>query len=88
MNRIKLALLATVAWAVVAVPAAALAQEWEKVQGKVADEVPAGPFVAIAYGFIWIAILGYVLFVARGLSRVRGELEDLRRKIDGASSKR
>ena len=86
MNRIKLTLATALAWA--AVPALALAQPWEKVQGKVADEVPAGPFVAIAYGFIWIAILGYVLFVARGLSRVRGELEDLRRKIDGASGKR
>ena len=71
-----------------AVPALAFAQEFQKVEGKVADEVPAGPFVAIAYGFIWIALLGYVLFVARGLGRVRGELEDLRRKIDAAGSKR
>jgi CcmD family protein len=89
MKKLKLALLAVVAFATTAaVPALALAQQFEKVQGKVADEVPAGPFVGIAYGFIWIALLGYVLFVAKGLSRVRGELDDLRRKVDAASGKR
>ncbi len=40
-----------------------------KVEGKGADEIPAVPFVGLAYGFIWIAILGYVLFVSRGLAR-------------------
>jgi CcmD family protein len=74
------------------VPALALAQEFQKVEGKVTDEVPAGPFVGIAYGFIWVALLAYVLFIARGLGRVRGEMDDLRRKIatalDAASSKR
>jgi CcmD family protein len=89
MKKLKLALLAVVAFATTAaVPALALAQQFEKVQGKVADEVPAGPFVGIAYGFIWIALLAYVLFVAKGLSRVRGELDDLRRKVDAASGKR
>jgi CcmD family protein len=89
MKKLKLALLAVVAFATTAaVPALALAQPFEKVQGKVADEVPAGPFVGIAYGFIWIALLAYVLFVAKGLSRVRGELDDLRRKVDAASGKR
>jgi CcmD family protein len=48
--------------------------------------------VGIAYGFIWVALLAYVLFIARGLGRVRGEMDDLRRKIatalDAASSKR
>jgi CcmD family protein len=67
-----------------ALPALALAQEFVKVEGKLADEVPAGPFVGIAYGFIWLAILGYVLFVARGLAKVRGDLAELRRKVDGA----
>jgi CcmD family protein len=71
-----------------ALPAVAFAQEFVKVSGKEADEVPAGPFVGIAYGFIWVAILAYVVFVARGLGRVRGELEDLRRKIDAAGGKR
>jgi CcmD family protein len=81
MNRIKLALAA--ALAAIFLPALAFAQEFEKVSGKIADEVPAVPFVGIAYGFIWIAILGYVVFVARGVARVRGEVEELRRKLDG-----
>ena len=74
------------ALAALAAPATALAQQFEKVQGSPAQEVPAGPFVAIAYGFIWVAILVYVVSVARGLGRVRGELRDLRRKLDAASS--
>ena len=74
--------------AAVAFPAVASAQEFVKISGKVADEVPAGPFVGIAYGFIWVAILAYVVFVARGLSRVRGELDELRRKLDAAGGKR
>src|SRR5207244_5979990 len=31
-----------------------------RVEGKQADEIPAVPFVGIAYGFIWIAVLVYV----------------------------
>ena len=73
--------------ATASLPALALAQEYQKVEGKLADEVPAGPFVAIAYGFIWIAILGYVVFVARGLGRVRGDVEELRRKLDAAGKR-
>ena len=73
--------------AVAAPPALALAQEFQKVDGKATQDVPAGPFVAIAYGFIWIAILGYVLIVARGLGRVRGDLEELRRKVDAAGKR-
>ena len=49
-----------------------------------ADNVPAVPFVGIAYGFIWLAVLVYVLVVARGLGRVNAELDELRRKLDGA----
>jgi len=75
------------ALSIFAVPALALAQEFQKVEGKLADEVPAGPFVAIAYGFIWAAILAYVLFVARGVARVRGEIEELRRKVDAAGKR-
>jgi CcmD family protein len=73
--------------AVLATPALAVAQEFVKISGKAADEVPAGPFVGIAYGFIWVAILAYVVFVARGLGRVRGELDELRRKIDAAGKR-
>jgi heme exporter protein D len=62
-------------------PAVALAQEFQRIEGPLRPELPAGPFVGTAYGFIWIAMLVYVLFVARGLSRVRADLEELRRKL-------
>ena len=68
-----------------AAPAVALAQQFEKVEGRAADEIPAVPFVGYAYGFIWIAVLAYVVYVARGLGRVNQELDELRRKVDGAS---
>jgi CcmD family protein len=65
-------------------PGAALAQDFQKVEGPLRPELPSVPFVAAAYGFIWIAILVYVLAVARGLSKVRKDLAELRKKIDGA----
>jgi CcmD family protein len=69
--------LAALAW-----PAVALAQEFQKVEGAPKQEVPAVPFVGIAYGFIWIAVLVYVFFVARGVGRVRREIAELRRKLE------
>jgi CcmD family protein len=69
--------LAALAW-----PALALAQEFQKVEGAPKQEVPAVPFVGIAYGFIWIAVLVYVFFVARGVGRVRREIAELRRKLE------
>ncbi|HEX3901325.1 MAG TPA: CcmD family protein [Polyangia bacterium] len=74
-------LIGALAWGA---PALAVAQEFEKVSGAVREEIPARPLVAAAYGFIWIAILAYVVFVARGLGRVRQDLGDLRAKIDRA----
>jgi CcmD family protein len=73
-----LTLLALIALA----PATALAQEFEKVTGPLRQEIPAVPFVAAAYGIIWLAILFYVFIVARGLARVDGEIADLKRKVD------
>jgi CcmD family protein len=66
---------------------AALAQQFEKVENIAKQEVPAGRFVAIAYGIIWLAILTYVLFVAGGLRRVTDEIADIRRKVDRQGSK-
>jgi CcmD family protein len=65
-------------------PLLALAQEFQKVEGAAKQEVPAGPFVGIAYGFIWVAVLVYVFFVARAIARVQGEIGELRRKVDEA----
>jgi CcmD family protein len=38
--------------------------------------------VAIAYGFIWLAVFGYVFLISRRLRRLGGEMDDLRRRID------
>ena len=75
---------------VLAAPAAALAQEFQKVDEtkKLADNVPAVPFVGIAYGVIWLAVLVYVLSVARGLGRVNSEMDELKRKLERAGAER
>jgi len=62
-------------------PALAVAQEFQKVTGPLREELPATPFVAAAYGFIWIALLAYVVWLARGLGRVRKDLAELRGRI-------
>ncbi|HSS40237.1 MAG TPA: hypothetical protein VLT58_15830 [Polyangia bacterium] len=66
-------------------PAVARAQEFVKVEGAVREELPAGQFVAAAYAFIWIAVLAYVVVLARGLARVRKDANELRAKVDQAS---
>jgi CcmD family protein len=70
------------------IPLAAMAQQFEKVEGKVTEDIPAIPFVALAYGFIWIAVLGYLVYVARSLGRVSAEVAELRRKLDGPQGTR
>ena len=62
----------------------ALGQEFVKVDDAAREQLPATPFVGLAYGFIWVAILGYLFIVARGLARLKDELRDLRRRIDRA----
>ena len=65
----------------------ALAQQFEKVENLPRQEIPAGRFVAIAYGIIWLAILTYVVLVASGVKRVNQEIADLKRKVDRSGSK-
>jgi CcmD family protein len=67
---------------VLAAAAPAWAQKFEKVEGPIRQEIPAIPFVAAAYGIIWLAVLFYVFLVARGLARVDGEIAELKKKID------
>ena len=62
-------------------PSLAVAQEFLKVTGPLREELPASPYVAAAYGFIWIALLAYVVWLARGVGRVRKDLAELRAKI-------
>jgi CcmD family protein len=40
--------------------------------------------VALAYGFIWLAVFGYVFTVGRRLGRLNDELDELRRRMDRA----
>ena len=82
MNRLRFVVTAVVA---ALLPAVARAQEFVKVEGPPRQEIPAGPFVAAAYAFIWIAVLAYVVVLARGLARVRKDANDLRAKVDQAS---
>lgn len=86
----RLLKIVSMAAVVLAAPAAALAQEFQKVDEtkKLADNVPAVPFVGVAYGVIWLAVLIYVISVGRGLARVNSDLDELRKKLDGAGAAR
>ena len=70
----------------VASAGAALAQQFEKIENIPRQDIPAGRFVSIAYGIIWLAVLTYVLVVAGGLRRVNQEIADLKRKVDSQAS--
>jgi len=84
-KRIRSALLAVAVLA--AWTGTALAQEFEKVENIPKQEIPAGQFVSIAYGIIWLAVLAYVVMVATGVKRVNQEIADLKRKVDRTGPK-
>ena len=65
----------------------AMAQEFEKVSGAAREELPAGRFVSAAYGFIWIAVLVYVVSIARGLGRGRKVLAALKNKLERSTDR-
>ena len=66
-----------------AAPAVSLAQPQPPKGFVPADEVPPGEqipainLVAAAYGFVWVAVLGYVWSIARRLKTVEAELAQL-----------
>jgi len=78
LGRAWLLVIGALAWLA---PALVAAQEFQKVSGPLREELPATPFVAAAYGFIWIALLAYVVWLARGLGGVRKDLAELSAKI-------
>jgi len=84
-KRTRVAILSLIALA--SLSGVALAQQFEKVENLPRQEIPAGRFVAIAYGIIWLAILTYVVLVASGVKRVNQEIADLKRKVDWSGSK-
>ena len=45
------------------------------------DQLPAAPLLVTAYGFVWVAVFGYVVSVGRRLSRVQREVERLEADI-------
>ena len=67
-----------------ATAASALAQEFVKVENAAREQLPAPQFVGAAYAFIWLAVLGYVAFVARNLAKTRTEIAELERRIQRA----
>lgn len=71
-------------WADLVLAGPAFAQEFVKVEDGAREQLPSVPFVGIAYGFIWVAVLVYILVVGRGLTRVQSDLQDLRRRLDRA----
>ena len=78
-KRIRIALFAAIALA--AWTGTALAQEFEKVENIPRQEIPAGRFVSIAYGIIWLAVLAYGVMVAAGVKRVSQEIADVKRRL-------
>ena len=72
-KRMRTAVLALVALASSA--GVALAQEFEKVENLPRQEIPAGRFVAIAYGIIWLAVVGLLLYACRERRSVWSEEE-------------
>lgn len=51
------------------------------------ESVPAKPLVAIAYGFIWLAVLGFVLMTLLRTRRLEQEIADLSERINKPTGK-
>lgn len=65
-------------------PASVWAAGYEKVPDRDPTTIAANPFLAGAYSFIWVAVLVYMVVLARGLQKATSEVNDLRRKLDGS----
>jgi hypothetical protein len=82
-NRVARALLSFAPVIVLLQALPALAQgEYEPVNEAARAKTDPNPFILGAYGFIWAAVLVYVVMVARGLGKAQGEVEALRRRVD------
>jgi hypothetical protein len=67
--------------AALAHPGLGWAQTFEKFNESARDQLPASPFVAGAYAFIWLALLTYVLVLARGLRSAQNDIQSLKRRV-------
>ena len=52
------------------------------------DTIPAPRLVAIAYGFIWVMLFGYVWSVRSRLTRVEREMEAVSRRVAGSAGRK
>ena len=50
------------------------------------ETLPATPLVFVAYAFVWVALLAYVLLLWRRLARLERELAEVRAKLLGRST--
>lgn len=67
-----------------AAPPAPTGKDWETVNGAMFDPgetLPASRLVAIAYGFIWVMVAGFVTTVWLRAGKLEGEIADLDRRI-------
>lgn len=64
----------------------AFGQVFEKFDETARTEMPATPFVAGAYAFIWVALMVYVFIIARGLRRAESQIAELRRRVETGPS--
>ena len=44
------------------------------------EQIPAMPLIGAAYGFIWVAVFGYVWSLGRKLQKVDAEITELERR--------
>lgn len=44
------------------------------------EQIPAFRLVAVAYGFVWVALIGYTWSLASRISKIEGEIGELERK--------
>ena len=63
---------------------AVAADQYEPLDESARKLTDPNPYILAAYGFMWVAVLVYVVLVARGLTRARGEIESLRRRLDSS----
>ena len=52
------------------------------------EVLPATPLVFYAYGFVWVALLGYVFTIWRRMAQVERDLADVQRRLkDGGGAR-
>jgi hypothetical protein len=60
------------------------ADEFEPLNEATRQRMDPNPYLLAAYGFIWAAVLIYVVMLARGMGRARADLEALQRRLDAS----